>query len=68
MLVTVNGEQRAVPSRATVASVLAQLDLLPGARGVAVAVNGEVVARGQWESAGLRDGDGVEILAAVAGG
>lgn len=35
---------------------------------VAVARNGEVVPRGEWDSTPLADGDLVEVLAPVAGG
>jgi sulfur carrier protein len=42
---------------------------LTGARrGVAVAVNGEVIPRSAWATAGLRDGDRVEVLTAAQGG
>ena len=37
-------------------------------RGVAVAVNGEVVPRSAWPVAALRDGDRVEVLTAAQGG
>jgi sulfur carrier protein len=36
--------------------------------GLAVARNGEVVPRAEWERTRLADGDRVEILAATAGG
>ena len=37
-------------------------------RGVAVAVEGEVVPRGQWETTVLREGQSVEVVRAVQGG
>ncbi|HZN73103.1 MAG TPA: sulfur carrier protein ThiS [Micromonosporaceae bacterium] len=37
-------------------------------RRVAVARNGEVVPRGQWDSTPLAEGDLIEVLAPVAGG
>jgi sulfur carrier protein len=37
-------------------------------RKVAVARNGEVVPRGDWETTLLSEGDSLEILAPVAGG
>jgi sulfur carrier protein len=40
----------------------------PPARGLAVAVNGEVVPRSSWTVTALDDGDAVEILTAVQGG
>jgi len=48
--------------------LLARFDLDPDAQGVAVAVNGEVVARAEWRARALRDGDAVEIVRAVQGG
>jgi sulfur carrier protein len=68
MKVTVNGEPRQLPAGATVARVIELLDVAPGARGVAVAVDGEVVARSRWTDTELREGSLVEILAAIQGG
>lgn len=68
MNVIVNGEPRAVPADATVATVVALLDVAPDCRGVAVALDGEVVRRGEWDSVALRDGATVEVLAAIGGG
>jgi sulfur carrier protein len=63
---TVNGVGRTLPGRVTVA------DLVPAVtaqtRGVAVAVNGEVVPRAGWPARELRDGDRVEVLTAAQGG
>lgn len=67
MRVTVNGEQRQ-PAEGGLAALLRELGVDLGRPGVAVAVNGEVVARGTWEATVLRDGDEVEVLAAVQGG
>ncbi|MEV1288440.1 sulfur carrier protein ThiS [Micromonospora sp. NPDC049679] len=66
MELTVNGIGRAVPTGATVADVVAEITT--ESRGVAVAVNGEVVPRGGWPAAVLRDGDQVEVLTAAQGG
>ena len=52
----------------TPASALAELGLDPQARGVAVAVDGEVVPRAEWESRALADGARVEVLTAMQGG
>jgi sulfur carrier protein len=40
----------------------------PDGRGIAVAVNGEVVPRTAWAGTPLRDGDRVEVLSATQGG
>jgi sulfur carrier protein len=66
--VMVNGEPREVGAGATVASVVEMLDVAPGARGVAVALDGEVVSRGQWADTRLSEGSLVEVVAAIGGG
>lgn len=68
MNVTVNGEPREVGAGATVASVVEMLDVAPGARGIAVALDGEVVSRGQWADTRLSEGCMVEVVAAIQGG
>jgi sulfur carrier protein len=66
--VVVNGQTRRLPAGATVARVIEMLDVAPGARGVAVAVDGEVVARSRWTETELSEGSTVEVLAAIQGG
>jgi sulfur carrier protein len=69
MIVTLNGEQHEVAGGATVASLVALLtDSPPEGRGVAVAVGGEVVPRGQWATTPVHDGAQVEVVAAIQGG
>jgi sulfur carrier protein len=41
---------------------------MPDGRGVAVAVDAEVVPRSAWDEVELVDGQRVEILAAIQGG
>ena len=66
--VTVNGESRRLPAGATVASVVELFAGVPGGRGVAVAVGGEVVPRTEWSRIELSDGARVEVVTAVQGG
>jgi sulfur carrier protein len=68
MRVTVNGEPRELPTGTTVAIVVASLPGAPEGRGVAVALDGEVVPRGLWGGTELADGARVEVVAAVQGG
>ena len=68
MNVTINGEPRDVEAGATVERVIEMLDVAPGARGVAVALDGEVVTRSQWAHTQLREGSLVEVVAAIQGG
>jgi sulfur carrier protein len=67
MTVIVNGERRSLREGATVAEVVAVVGRHEG-RGVAVAVNGEVVARSQWPATELTENDRVEVLEAIGGG
>ena len=66
--VTVNGDRQELPEGATVASVIAELHNAPEGRGIAVAVEGEVVPRAQWSSTKLRSGASLEVVVAVQGG
>jgi len=63
---TVNGEACSVPDGATV-GVLAELRGV-ARRGTAVAVDGTVVPRRQWDDHVLVDGQAVEVVRAVQGG
>ena len=58
----------AEPFAATVAALLAARDIAPEGRGVAVAVNGEVVRRADLATTALHRGDTVEIVRAMQGG
>jgi sulfur carrier protein len=63
---TVNGEVRELPTGTTLDAVVR--GLTARSSGVAAAVNGAVVPRGQWASTALDDGDEVEVLTAAQGG
>lgn len=64
--VVVNGEPRVVPASTTVEALVALVGI--ERRGVAVAVNGEVVPRSEWPDSSLAAGARVEIVTAAAGG
>ncbi len=66
MNVTVNGATRTVEDDTTVGALVDAE--VPDRRGVAVVLNGDVVARGQWDQTHLYDGARVEIVTAVQGG
>lgn len=68
MTIQVNGEPRKVGQDATVQEILVLLGVSPGEKGVAVALDGTVVFRKDWETASVRPGSKVEIVRAVAGG
>lgn len=63
----VNGRPSDVPAQTTVTNLVKKLGRDTG-RGVAVAVNGEVVARGRWDQTMLSEDDKVEVLSAIGGG
>lgn len=66
MTVMVNGAGHELPGEATVADAVATVT--PQTRGLAVAVNGEVVPRSDWARTRLAAGDRVEVLTASQGG
>ena len=66
-MITVNGEPRDRDG-ATIVELLSDLGVEDRARGVAVAVNGEIVPRAQWEDHRVDTGDRVEALSAMQGG
>lgn len=69
MDIVINGEPRSLAPGATVADVLRALDVDPAsARGIAVAVNDEVVRRQAWAETRLQPADRVEIVTARQGG
>lgn len=66
--VLVNGSPREVGAGTSVADLVADLTSGGPVRGVAVAVNGDVVPRAEWAATELGGGDRVEVLTAVQGG
>ena len=67
-MIHLNGEPSAAVPGDTVATVVAALGVQHDARGVAVAVDGEVVPRAAWESFALSADARVEVLTAMQGG
>ena len=68
MKVLVNGAETELAAGATVQTAVDALDLPAAARGVAVAVDAEVVPRGRWSEHELAEGARVEVLRAIQGG
>ena len=64
--VVVNGEPCVVPTSTTLAGLVALVGI--ERRGVAIAVDGQVVPRSAWTDSTLLDGARVEIVTAAAGG
>ena len=69
MRIVVNGNEREVAERLTVAELVRALDSgRADGRGVAVAVEAQVVPRSEWDRAELSEGQRVEVLGAIQGG
>ena len=67
MRLRINGAEADV-AVATIAELLAERGIDPKARFLAVAVNGAVVRRAEWQAAALAAGDTVEIVRPFQGG
>ncbi|WP_375454952.1 sulfur carrier protein ThiS [uncultured Methylobacterium sp.] len=70
MRLTVNGQARDTEA-ADLAALLAREAEETGIgsrEGIAIALNGRVVRRRDWETTPIRDGDRVEIVRAMQGG
>jgi sulfur carrier protein len=68
MNVKVNGEGRILPQGCTVRRLLEALGIDPSRPGIAVAVDGRVVARSAWQERELAEGSCVEIVRPLQGG
>ncbi len=66
MRILVNGEERELAGEATLSDLLDGLGL--EVEGIAIAVNMEIVRRGDYAGTMFSEGDEVEIVRAVGGG
>jgi sulfur carrier protein len=68
VIIELNGDRVELDEGASVADAVAAAGADSGRRGVAVAVDGEVVPRSGWEGTHLRGGQKVEVVEAIQGG
>ena len=68
MIVELNGRRAELPDGATVVDAVKQAGANGDGRGVAVALDGEVVRRADWAETRLRNDQNVEVVRAVQGG
>jgi sulfur carrier protein len=68
MIITLNGAEAEVPAGTSLEALLARSGHENARRGVAIAMNGEVVPRGLWRLQQVGAGDVVELLTATQGG
>jgi len=67
-VVVLNGAERELPEGAVIADAVLASGAPVDGRGVAVALDGEVVPRAEWATRELGLGGRVEVLHAVQGG
>ncbi len=68
MRIELNGSAYELAAGATLADAVRETGAEPEARGLAVALDGEVVPRAGWTETALSEGQQVEVLAAIQGG
>jgi sulfur carrier protein len=68
MRVLLNGSEAELTDGSTVQAAIVSLNLPASGRGVAVAVDAEVVPRTEWGTHELTEGARVEVLRAIQGG
>ena len=68
MIIELNGRSVELPAGATVADAVIEAGANGDSRGVAVAVDGEVIRRAEWGKTKLHSDQNVEVVRAVQGG
>jgi thiazole synthase len=68
MKIELNGEPAELADSATLVEAALAAGAPESRRGVAIALDGEVVPRSEWGTTPLREGAAVEVLAAIQGG
>ena len=68
MRIELNGGARELPEGAMLADAARAAGVVGDARGVAIALDGEVAPRAEWARTPLAEGSRVEVLAAIQGG
>lgn len=68
MALTINGVKRHIVAMESVTMLLVELGLGAEPTGVAVAVNGVVIPRGQWSAYAIPASATIEIVTATQGG
>jgi sulfur carrier protein len=68
MTIELNGERIELRAGASVAELVKRAGAGDERRGVAVAIDGEVVPRSAWEQTVVSEGQTVEVVGAIQGG
>ena len=64
--VTINGDEQELPNAMPLSEYVSSLGVNP--KMIAIAYNGEVLRRDEWNEVTLSDGDTLEVVRAVGGG
>lgn len=64
--VNVNNTCHTLPSQTSLQDLLTQLDISD--KGIAVAVNNEIISKNEWSSRALAEGENVLVIRATQGG
>ena len=68
MVIFVNEEKRTIPEGLVLSSLFGELAWSGSLKGVAVAINDQIVLQKKWESTVLNENDKVLIISATKGG
>lgn len=68
MNIELNGRRLELAASTTIAELVERTGIAPATRGVAVALDGEVVPRSSWNETRVEPGQKVEVLEAMQGG
>jgi sulfur carrier protein len=68
LTLSVNGEPTALPDGSSIADVVARITNEAEPKGIAVAVDREVIPRSEWRRTPVRHGTSIEVVTAAAGG
>ena len=68
MTIELNGDRIELADDARVGDAVAKAGAGSHRRGIAVAVDGEVVPRSEWDKTTLQEGQQVEVVGAIQGG
>ena len=66
MTVNVNNIQKDIHDESSVASLIVQLNI--AAKGIAIAVNNEIVTKDKWQETLVKESDQITIIQATQGG
>ncbi|MCW3807401.1 sulfur carrier protein ThiS [Plebeiibacterium marinum] len=68
MVIIVNEEKKSVPDGLALSSLFGELGLQGPLKGIAIAINDQIVLQKKWESTVLQENDKVLIISATKGG